>query len=861
MQLRKPYVSTKHFKVRLFDKKGEEFQKEKERIYTVEFTEFQDTVDLLPYFCENGTYYVVVLEGSKPALLLRPDIIKELDDLEPTEKEYILDQPSAVIQSAKNEYGVSDTINRILLEKLPGLEVVKHPEILGGSYFPSVGSSTEIVFPRAVEIKPHKEYKHVTDSYVAYVLSLQEIITLYAKQEKLFSTRLIELVFRLADKLHIDLSVPYAHIEVPNWSKDAVLKKNRFIDRDSLRSILEDDAPLGSRIDRVGLEEVESPKIPFLLTTHFRAEASTPSGEKVTREVDILIRKKIDSIDVGGYFVADGKLYMPIKWGVRPSLAVRNLMPHPVHTDASIYFIEGIAGSLEGEHALDDLMKRGVSESEEEVSLTNSHPPQYLGFDYPSAGHNPERVYRIMLPLDPTKDTPKEQNEEETARIVYASIEDILTLSHEGVIRDPRLSLNAHIIKCMYQNTPYKVGSIDSTTDDLFENLVHQQSEVQKWLSLTSKSVDDLLSESSLYRKLKHYGENELGVAVMKLSHEKEAHFFSPMVPLFATPSTNQENKLPFYYLHDLFHYATTGFVPLLRKGKTLTMCTFDEYMRATCGNECEAVWYSDVLIPEEFGVDKAEQIFNGDSVARAFGELGISTDDARNVIREIELEGKIRDDVKNHPLFGRFKGVFINRLLRYHIMDTESNKVMYEYWKQNLDLAQVMEDFCDVFSSVEEYEQYYKDTIIRIMNYTEGVNPLRAYLSHMLNVRIRLLALKFAYARHELKDHALKNEITDHLENMKEVYKEIKESKKQLMSIDPTKKNKQIIRRVRELEETVVIASEKYLESLIKNETLPSFLRKDLQDRTVPFFEPFAELDKDTLAARIKELEAYNGL
>jgi hypothetical protein len=670
----------------------------------------QDTVDVLPYFIHDDKLYIVITESLKPALLLRPQVAKSIEGIaEDNNNGYILEQPSAVILTKKSEYSISDAINRIFKEKLPGLTPLSPPSILGGSYFPSVGTSTEIVFPRAVRVKPDISYFYTIPYAKAYVIEAQEVCTLYFEHKREVSTRLIELIYRLADDISYKISAPLTKGEQINYSFDSIFRKERFVDKATVRNLIEAPSLKDSTVARVVVSETEKPRVPFLHTTRFRTECIKTDGTSGTSEVDVLVRKNVDSIDVGGYFLCEGKAYMPIKWGVRPALSVRNLMPHPIHTDTSVYFIEGVAGSFEGESTKADLLNRGIIETEEEVSLTNSGTAIYIGYDYPSPGHNIERVYRMLLSLDPTREVLRQRDEEETLRIVYVSVEDIIELAHEGTIRDLRLSLNAHCVQSLLQDTEYKIRPYERKKEDqLFEELVNQPSDVQKWLSENSGQVDEILSESSLYRKLKSYGESELGVAVMELHHEKESSFFSPMVPLFAIPDTNQKDKIPFYYLHDLFHYATTGFVPLVKTDNSgeLSICSFEEYMKAVAGNECEAVWYSDVLIPEEFGIDRAEQIFNGDSVARAFAELGIEKSESREIIREIELYGRIPEEVRTHQLFGRFKNVFIGRLLRYHVMDTDNSKSMYAYWAEHLDIAKVMEDFCDVFSSVEEYEK-----------------------------------------------------------------------------------------------------------------------------------------------------------
>lgn len=105
-------------------------------------------------------------------------------------------------------------------------------------------------------------------------------------------------------------------------------------------------------------------------------------------------------------------------------------------------------------------------------------------------------------------------------------------------------------------------------------------------------------------------------------------------------------------------------------------MMTESEYIEAMSWAECHAVHYSDYIIPIKYGVEKAEAIFGGKSVARSLIELGITDEQkALETIVSIERDGIIPEEILRHPRYEEEKDVIVGRLLRFHVMDKEQSK------------------------------------------------------------------------------------------------------------------------------------------------------------------------------------------
>jgi hypothetical protein len=122
-----------------------------------------------------------------------------------------------------------------------------------------------------------------------------------------------------------------------------------------------------------------------------------------------------------------------------------------------------------------------------------------------------------------------------------------------------------------------------------------------------------------------------------------------------------------------------------------------DIYKRMMAWTEAEAVYYSDVVTPGFIGIERFDQIINPDndpkiiSLARAFRDMQISSEDARQCLIQIERDGIISDVIKNNPRFHEFEKLFVTRMLRFHVLDYYQAGFEYAWWKKHQNVAEVM--------------------------------------------------------------------------------------------------------------------------------------------------------------------------
>lgn len=854
------YVSIENYKVSLIGDDGSVLKiSENLPVFQVEFTKYQDAVDLIPYFEEGDDVFIIVSENFKPALTLRKDFIEEKD-----QGSIVIEPVSGVIQRSNKEYGVRDTVKRLFSEKAPDLaSAVLGYEHLGGCYFPSPGTSGELVFPISIRINKNINYKHDSSLAKVYPIKASEILDLYFSGKRVFSSRLILLTFRLLDRLgkrvriNNDLVKNFEQFRfsVKSISPDEIVGFNYI----SYDDVVNRKGKAFGGVKDIKLEKVENPNTNFLFTTN-----SIVEHEKIRYSVDVIVRKGIDSVDASGVVLKDGEIFISAKWGIRPPILVRENVEHPVSVIVEPFLLEGVAGNVEGSNTKNGIVKIAEKEFQEEFGYESVGESLYLGFDYPSPGHNIERAHKVLLAIDPSKKIQMSGNFDEAIYSGLLNINDAIDLALEGYIRDPRFNLSSYILKMVFNDGVFQ-GSGDRFDLSQYSEVVKEESGVQKWLDNVASEVDKKLSNSSYYRKLKSYGENELGVITMKLDHEDEAHFFSPMIPLFAMPTVQVNEKLPFYYAHDLFHYATQGFLPIIigKEGK-VELTSFEDYYKGTCGNECEAVWYSDVVIPKEFGINESESIFQGDSVAKVFEEMSISSLESRDMIRSIELDGVIPNKIKEHPLFKRHRGVLIDRILKYHIMDKDNARSMYKYFADHIDTILVMKDFCDIDYNIKSYEERYRNTYLEIYNYSEGVNPIKSFIARVLNQEVRLRALRLAYIKYEagrIQNDSIITFANKHLDSLKVAYSKLSGFRDSLKDNDPSKVNAQICSYAKSLEKDVFFEVDQFIENLIQNSPLSEHTKKSLKERKVPFFKMFDPIDPDFLKSELAKAKLKNGI
>lgn len=185
------------------------------------------------------------------------------------------------------------------------------------------------------------------------------------------------------------------------------------------------------------------------------------------------------------------------------------------------------------------------------------------GSFYPSPGHNPEKTYLLFAQIDPTKKAVADAFVGETPIVFLMDIDEILKAGEEGMIRDPRVLIQAHILKQYFnyqspENTPTLPEKMK------LQSLINAPSHTKQFLQEHAPDIDRALSEIPEYRKLIYYIEQERGAVVGEgLENDTEKHFFAAMLPIMSKPK--DDRKAPFYLLHDFRHYADGDMTPYMK--------------------------------------------------------------------------------------------------------------------------------------------------------------------------------------------------------------------------------------------------------------------------------------------------------
>lgn len=439
------FVSTKNFAVQFYNCDGEALGSQ---IYTIENKTHQDVLDVVPYSESGGRLLIAMNERIRPALAARAILT---EGAEPEVRGLMWNLPGRYLPSNSDPYEVETAVQTFLRSGL-GLSQRDLGRRLGGTYLPSCGASPELCVMYAVPIDTvdggsqiafHEAFE--ASRHVRFV-DAQEIVNSYLAGT-LHDLRLVLAAFRLAKDLGYSLDVA-----LPLSSDSRALQNAAgmipVLDTAGVISHISAAPSDRSVVARIEAQEVSDTPQPFVRLKRFEVTNHDSRGRALeTYAADLAIRRGLDAVDIGCYTWIDGRPCMLVKRGVRPVIAIRALSEHPLSTDPSPLGIEGIAESLEGERDLDSIAQRAKQGVREEAGFEPSHQPVYVGYTYPSPGVNPERVYNYLTELVPSTPAYAERTLDEQVDLFYVPVDELIELADRGIVRDPRLELNAYLLK------------------------------------------------------------------------------------------------------------------------------------------------------------------------------------------------------------------------------------------------------------------------------------------------------------------------------------------------------------------------------------------------------------------------------
>ncbi|MBN8548517.1 MAG: hypothetical protein J0M12_04300 [Deltaproteobacteria bacterium] len=444
------FITTKNYSVEFYNRDGDSLG---DQIYTIESKQSQDVLDVVPYLEQDGKILIAMNERIRPALAARSVL---MGNSEQETKGLLWNLPGRYLPPSQTGEIVQSELRAFLRAGL-GLTQQGEAHQLGGSYLPSCGASPELCVMMAVPVDPI-----ASDAQVSYqrnfeasrcvrFIDVQAIVSGYLEGTQ-HDLRLVLAAFRLAKDRGYEFRL---RLPLSSDSKNSQVKTSHVsvLDASEVKSLLASSPCDDSVVARIDVHEVAASGSPFIKLKRFAVTNHDREGRPLeSYEADVALRRGIDAVDVGCYTWINGELCMLVKRGVRPVIAIRALNEHPLHTDPSPLGIEGIAESLEGECDLAAIRERAKQGIREEAGFEPSHQPIYAGYSYPSPGVNPERVYNFLTELIPDKPVEAAHTIDERVDLFYLSVDTLIELAEEGVIRDPRLELNAHILKAAFKD-------------------------------------------------------------------------------------------------------------------------------------------------------------------------------------------------------------------------------------------------------------------------------------------------------------------------------------------------------------------------------------------------------------------------
>ncbi len=273
-------------------------------------------------------------------------------------------------------------------------------------------------------------------------------------------------------------------------------------------------------------------------------------------------------------------------------------------------------------------------------------------------------------------------------------------------------------------------------------------------------------------------------------------------------------------------------------------------YQSMMAWTEAEAVYYSDVLIPQMIGIERFESIINPDnnpaiiSVARALQDMNISNEDARQYIIEIERDGTMPEAITTHPKYKQYRSVFIERMLRFHLLDAYQAGFEYDWWIKHQETAEVMLRFATTSNVPSEFVEGFETSIHLYRSYQEGFNPLRAEMAQILNIDIRVLALKMSYVLDSGVTTRAKELIKIELNTLERIFHEVRTAMTRVTDTSKSVSNLQAFvcmkrarKEVQDIQETFLQSDSPMLRGLSHD------ARTSLHDQVLPYFKPYEHI------------------
>lgn len=677
----------------------------------------------------------------------------------------------AYVEPRKGQVSLCQAVENVLRTKY-GLQAAGEPEFLGGPYYPSIGSLAEAVTPVAVRVIPPSADPRTCfgERFLSQIdvrgYTSDEIIGGFLRGD-LHDMRAVELVFRFSrqrnDDVVVDLpSLPArADVSFPPGSAALPVLSQRA-------AVALATAPVvATPQDDVSVRVVQGSESPaFISATPVTVLplglGGSPLPGATPFSADVIARQGRNSLDAIAYWFEGARLKVAVQFGVCPAVWARNSAAHFIADEARLrqFHLTSCAmtgaerSSADRTRLIDDLLRR-------KVGLRRTGEPVAVGTIEPSPGYCSERVEQFLVPVDPR------QLISEPRDPVYAvDVIDLLVLSDQGIVRDPRLSQLAHVLKYAYQYWNPEAGSLNATPEEIFrfQRLINTGSLFQAWVERLVPECDDRANRQLLYRRLKAYGENELGMTAIEFSHPSDQWFFRAFLPALSVRTGENPRKWHANLGHDALHQVIGDICPLVLdpEGRVersadgrLKLMDFDLYAQLICESECVPAWFSDAKMPLGIGLEETREFsWRARAAEMLVAIAGDDDDRGQAIIRSLELDGVVPEELRAPSTFSKFRDV-IHRYFFFRLMDREQLRLIYENWAKFPTVGEVALTFCRATNDAREFRRRIATSVKTVANYADGVNPLKSAIARLRGVEIPVIALRLAHAIDVLADHS----------------------------------------------------------------------------------------------------------
>ncbi|MBN8548522.1 MAG: hypothetical protein J0M12_04325 [Deltaproteobacteria bacterium] len=662
----------------------------------------EDVIDLIAFFRRDGKIFAAVTEVNRPALLARES--EPLASVTEQLTGRMTNLPGGYI----TEDGPESSALSVLAQKI-GATAQDKPFSLGGSILPNAGSSPELAFPYAVEIKPpeHEAFVSYGDKLdgmrVVRFMELQSIVDAYY-QGALHDPRLLECTYRLAARLEYPLTLPQQAEIAALVRNDAPSEfvKSRILTPRAARELMQDPPADSSIVASVIMKPAEAPSAqPFLGQRRLTVVNQASNGDALGQayEVDAVVRS-YDTLNVGCFSLADGEPLLAVNIGVREALELREAEIRVMSVATEARNMEGVTGSISPRatdgHAFTAAAKY-IAQSHTGIHVFEEpYPLSTYGFWSP--GFNTSLYRECLLPFRASEVTHASEN------CYFMRAVDILTLADEGLIRDLALIQMARRLDAAYPSpNPPEALNFPRPVIEFLDSVSTRN---QRLAAISRAYAPDLREAMKFDPLLVTTLAGRLGMRAATVeAGSKEALFFeSHMETYLFHPEMSGMEAIAFLE-HDSWHYGHPDRLPFLSAadGSLLRdsdgnprLCSLSEYAQSPRENEVDALMFSEVIIPQRVGVQKFESKTGAKTVASLLIESGLRTlEEQHAAVHLMAAEGKIPPAVARFLAqdsnFATYETLLRERLIGFYVRDVLHNiPLLYKAWSEMPEVAEL---------------------------------------------------------------------------------------------------------------------------------------------------------------------------